>query len=94
MATRKKGSTNIPRRRATDDEAPPTTPPPSRTEEMRTVLRKGKAPRTAGGKRANPEQLRASQAEATDWLRERTEEGHRAAGRTPPARETSARSSS
>ena len=72
--------------------APPSTPP-TRTEEMRAKLRKGKSPRTAGGKRANPEQLRASQAEATDWLRERTEEGHRAAGRTPPSQRGSARPS-
>jgi len=60
---------------------------------MRTKLRKGKSPRTAGGKRANPEQLRAAQAEATDWLRERTEEGHRAAGRTPPSQRGPARPS-
>jgi uncharacterized protein (TIGR00730 family) len=84
MATRKRSSTNTPKRRATDEVATEA-PPASHTEEMRSVLRKGKAPRTAGGKRANPEQFRAAQAEATDWLRERTEEGHRAAGRTPPS---------
>jgi hypothetical protein len=44
-----------------------------------------KPPRTAGGKRANPERLAAAQAEAREGLRERTEEGHRAAGRTPPS---------
>ena len=48
-----------------------------------------RAPRR--GKRANPEQLRAAQAEANDWLRERTEEGHRAAGRTPPSQTPAAR---
>ena len=69
-------------------------PPATHTEEMRSVLRKGKAPRTAGGKRANPEQFRAAQAEATDWLRERTEEGHRAAGRTPPDRKSTRLNSS
>src|SRR5436190_23124165 len=84
MATRKRPSTTTPKRRATDDAAPPADAS-TRTEEMRAVLRKGKSPRTAGGKRGNPEQLAASQAEATDWLRERTEEGHRAAGRTPPS---------
>jgi uncharacterized protein (TIGR00730 family) len=57
----------------------------SRTTEMRANLSKGRAPRTATGKRGNPEQLAAAQAEATEWLRERTEEGHRAAGRTPPS---------
>jgi uncharacterized protein (TIGR00730 family) len=57
----------------------------SRTTEMRATLTKGKGPRTASGKRGNPEQLAAAQAEATEWLRERTEQGHRAAGRTPPS---------
>ena len=46
---------------------------------------KAQAPRTATGKRADPERLAAAQAEAQDFLRERTEEGHRAAGRTPPS---------
>jgi uncharacterized protein (TIGR00730 family) len=46
---------------------------------------KSRAPRTATGKRANPERLAAAQAEAQDFLRERTEEGHRAAGRVPPS---------
>ncbi|HEV7994264.1 MAG TPA: TIGR00730 family Rossman fold protein [Gemmatimonadaceae bacterium] len=55
---------------------------PPRTEKAA----KSKAPRTASGKRGNPQQLAAAQAEATGWLRERTEEGHRAAGRTPPSR--------
>jgi hypothetical protein len=57
----------------------------SRTTEMRAKLSKGKAPRTATGKRGGPEQLAAAQAEAHEWLRERTEQGHRAAGRTPPS---------
>jgi len=52
-----------------------------------------KAPRTAGGKHANPAQLAAAQAESRDGLRERTEEGHRAAGRTPPSQLTAKRSS-
>jgi uncharacterized protein (TIGR00730 family) len=46
---------------------------------------KSRAPRTATGKRANPARLAAAQAEAQDFLRERTEEGHRAAGRVPPS---------
>ena len=52
-----------------------------------------KSPRTAGGKRANPQRLAAAQAEAREGLRERTEEGHRAAGRTPPSQLTAKRSS-
>jgi hypothetical protein len=52
-----------------------------------------RSPRTAGGKRGNPAQLAAAQAESRDGLRERTEEGHRAAGRTPPSQLTAKRSS-
>src|SRR3954469_19349653 len=66
---------------------------PSRTTEMRTALSKGKGPRTASGKRGNPEQLAAAQAEAHEWLRERTEQGHRAAGRTPPSQRAEPRPS-
>jgi uncharacterized protein (TIGR00730 family) len=84
MATRKRRSTNDGTRTAKQDPATKT-PKQSRTVEMRATLSKGKGPRTASGKRGNPEQLAAAQAEATDWLRERTEEGHRAAGRTPPS---------
>jgi uncharacterized protein (TIGR00730 family) len=52
-----------------------------------------KTARTATGKRSNPARLAAAQQEAQDGLRERTEEGHRAAGRMPPS-QTSARRSS
>jgi uncharacterized protein (TIGR00730 family) len=52
-----------------------------------------KSPRTATGKRGNPEQLAVAQAEAQEGLRERTEEGHRAAGRMPPSQATNKRSS-
>ena len=54
---------------------------------------KSRAPRTATGKRGNPAQLAAAQAESQEGLRERTEEGHRAAGRTPPSQVTNKRSS-
>ncbi len=53
---------------------------------------KARSPRTATGKRGNPAQLAAAQAEAQDFLRERTEEGHRAAGRTPPSQKSNKRS--
>jgi hypothetical protein len=92
MATRKRGSTKTAKtaktpgtKRTSPDGALPPAPPSTHTAEMRTVLAKAKGPRTATGKRGNPQQLAAAQAEATDWLRERTEEGHRAAGRTPPS---------
>src|SRR5438045_8731314 len=70
------------------------TPKSSRTTKTpRRKAVKSKAPRTATGKRGNPEQLAAAQLEAQEFLRERTEEGHRAAGRTPPSQTTNKRSS-
>ena len=50
------------------------------------------AARTAGGKRASPEVLAEATMTAREGLRERTEAGHRAAGRTPPSEKTPARS--
>lgn len=41
--------------------------------------------KTAGGKRASPAVRAAAEANAREYLRERTEEGHRKAGRTPPS---------
>ena len=81
--------------------APPRkkTVPPKATRSHKAPAAKtkpGAAPksaRTATGKRGNPARLAAAQAEAQEGLRERTEEGHRAAGRTPPS-QTSARRSS
>ncbi len=48
-----------------------------------TGTRRG--PRTATGKRANPETLARAAEESREYLRERTEDGHRAQGRTPPS---------
>ena len=53
----------------------------------------GKAPRTAGGKKASPEVLAEASIGSQEGLRERTEAGHRAAGRTPPSEKTQARQS-
>jgi uncharacterized protein (TIGR00730 family) len=47
--------------------------------------RRRKPPRTAGGKRADAETLHQAGHDALEGLREHTEEGHRAAGRTPPS---------
>ncbi|MDF1505880.1 TIGR00730 family Rossman fold protein [Roseisolibacter sp. H3M3-2] len=44
-------------------------------------------PRTATGKRASPDVLEEAERSAREGARERTEEGHRKAGRTPPAGE-------
>jgi uncharacterized protein (TIGR00730 family) len=45
------------------------------------------APRTASGKKADPSLLQAAGQEALEYLRERTEEGHLAAGRQPPSQQ-------
>jgi uncharacterized protein (TIGR00730 family) len=50
-------------------------------------------PRTASGKRASTQLMATAQADATEGLRERTEAGHIAAGRTPPSQESTGRRS-
>lgn len=50
-----------------------------------------KAARTATGKKANPELLKAAGEAAVAGTRERTEEGHLKAGRTPPSQEAAGR---
>src|SRR5688572_9364335 len=50
-------------------------------------------PRTASGKRASTQLLASAAIDAQEGLRERTEAGHLAAGRTPPSQESSARRS-
>ena len=47
--------------------------------------RRKKSPRTAGGNKADAATLDRAGRDALEGLRERTEEGHRAAGRTPPS---------
>ena len=49
--------------------------------------------RTATGKKANPTITAEAEAESREGLRERTEEGHIAAGRLPPSREAPGRRS-
>jgi uncharacterized protein (TIGR00730 family) len=49
--------------------------------------------RSAGGKKMDPELLLSAGKEAVDGLRERTESGHRAAGRVPPSEATTGRTS-
>ena len=54
--------------------------------EVKAKKRKGAGtPRTASGKKAHPALLAAAQEEAQRGNRERTEEGHLAAGRVPPS---------
>ena len=63
-------------------------------EDRRRKPRAGRrSPRTATGKRSDPQLLAEASLEAQEYFRERTEAGHRAAGRTPPSERTAARAS-
>jgi uncharacterized protein (TIGR00730 family) len=62
-------------------------------ERRRQPRGRRKSPRTASGKRSDPQLLAAAALEAQEYLKERTEAGHRAAGRTPPSEKTPARAS-
>jgi uncharacterized protein (TIGR00730 family) len=52
---------------------------------------RSKAPRTPSGKRFNVETQASAEQESRAWLKERTEEGHLMAGRTPPSQKSEAR---
>jgi uncharacterized protein (TIGR00730 family) len=58
----------------------------------KTSLR-ARAPRTATGKKADPTLSAEAEADSREGLRERTEEGHLAAGRRPPSQEAPGRRS-
>ena len=63
-------------------------PPRKKTTAKRAVLAKAKragTPRTATGKKMNADLLQSAQEESHQGFRERLEEGHLAAGRTPPS---------
>ena len=49
--------------------------------------------RTAGGKKLNPEVMASAEQKALEGLKQRTEEGHLKAGRTPPSQQGSGRRS-
>jgi len=70
---------------------PPFVPPPPTNRKLddRMGIRKTKkrAARTARGTPATADLLRHAEHEALSFLRERTEEGHLRAGRTPPSRD-------
>jgi uncharacterized protein (TIGR00730 family) len=63
------------------------------TPKKRSRATKSKTPRTASGKKSSPEVLAEASLTAQEGLRERTEAGHIAAGRTPPSQKTQARQS-
>jgi uncharacterized protein (TIGR00730 family) len=69
---------------------------PSATPKRATVSKKTqstKSPRTASGKRVNPELLKQASEDAVAGTKERTEAGHMMAGRTPPSQVTPLRQS-
>ena len=47
--------------------------------------------RTAGGKKLNPEVMASAEQKALEGLKQRTEEGHLKAGRTPPSQQVTGR---
>src|SRR3954452_7242915 len=47
--------------------------------------------RTAGGKKLNPQVMASAEQKALEGLKQRTEEGHLKAGRTPPSQGTANR---
>ena len=55
--------------------------------------RKSTRARTAGGKKLDPQVMASAEQQALQGLKERTEEGHLKAGRTPPSQGLGARSS-
>ena len=70
-----------PRKKKIEPDAPPKARP----------RRRDSQPRTASGKRATTELMAIAEQDAQEGLRERTESGHLAAGRTPPSQESDTR---
>src|SRR5437773_1706138 len=73
-------------------------PPRKKPEEVDTAPkpapnRRDSQPRTASGKRATTQLMASAAQGAREGLRERTESGHLAAGRTPPSQESEGRQS-
>src|SRR5580765_6175203 len=57
--------------------------------EPKSAVRMGSTKaRTAGGKKLNPEVMASAEQKALEGLKQRTEEGHLKAGRTPPSQQT------
>jgi len=77
----------MPEKRKRGEKAPETATSP------RAKQGRQKSARTASGKHASPQLLAEATLDSQEGLRERTEAGHRAAGRTPPSQKSGARSS-
>ena len=82
--------------RSNNSETPPTRDagPSQPQRATATSVRSGRrrGPRTASGKKADPTLLADAEKNALEGLRERTEQGHLKAGRTPPSQVSASRS--
>src|SRR4051812_19222184 len=65
--------------------------PPRKKKIAPRERRRDSQPRTASGKRATTQLMAIAAQDAQEGLRERTESGHLAAGRTPPSQESDQR---
>ena len=96
---KKSGDRSAARRRARADSDPralaPEKPKPkerTRHSDLTSVAAaRRRGPRTAGGKKMDPSVLANAEQDAREGLRERTEEGHLKAGRTPPSQQSETR---
>jgi len=82
--------------RAKQSTKKPATTEPTPSSPIKSKVRVSgapQAPRTASGKRVNPQVLKQASDAALAGTRERTEAGHRMAGRTPPSESTPQRQS-
>jgi uncharacterized protein (TIGR00730 family) len=62
-----------------------------RNGKQNSSRKRAPTPRSATGKKMDPRTLAAAEKESRDGLRQRTEEGHLAAGRLPPSQQTDGR---
>lgn len=60
----------------------------SKTTSAKVAPRRSTRARTAGGKKLNPQVMASAEQQALEGLKQRTEEGHLKAGRTPPSQES------
>src|SRR4030088_3219086 len=65
----------------------------SKTKTQKDAPRHSTRARTAGGKKLNPEVMASAEQQALEGLKQRTEEGHLKAGRTPPSQAGARRTS-
>ena len=74
---------------------PPARPRPARPPTQHPSGRKGDGPAASpsGPRRIDPARRASAERRAREGLKERTEQGHRLAGRTPPSQTTAARTS-